>query len=103
MNYLAVDLYKRIELTLLHHTDLVVVGHLCACVRAAPAGVNSWCGRVVLPAPVLSLKCELFLDFSCVFHTACVCDHFTFSGVTTAHLRVAGTRQLACVLSHIGL
>lgn len=105
MNYLAVELYKRIEWGY-STTQICRLLAICVRVHATPAGLNSWWGHVVLPAPV----CHLSVISSCISDVfskhpvcVCVCDHSTFTAVTTAHLHVAGTRQLACVLSHIGL
>lgn len=77
-----------------HRTDLAVIGHLCAC-----SCYTSWTklmvGSCSASSSSLSLKCDLFLYFWCVFRTACVCvcDPSTFTAITTAHLHVAGTRD----------
>lgn len=91
MNYLAVDLYKRIEWS---YSTAQIWQLLAICVRvhATPAGLNSWWGHVVLPAPV----CHLSVISSCIsdaFSVQPVCDHSTFTAITTAHLHVAGTRD----------
>jgi len=56
-----------------HHTDLAVIGHLCACSCWTKLTVGSCSAS----SSSLSLKCDLFLYFWCVFQTSsvgvCVC------------------------------
>jgi len=96
MNHLAVELSKRVEWG---YSTTQIWRLLAICVRVH-AGLNSRWGHVVLPAPV----CHLSVISSCISDVffkrplwVCVCDHSTFTAVTTAHFHVAGTRQLFCL------
>lgn len=97
MNYLAVELYKRIEWGY-STTQICRLLAICVRVHATPAGLNSWWGHVVLPAPV----CHLSVISSCISdvfskHPVCVCDHSTFTAVTTAHLLVQDSWRVFCL------
>lgn len=89
MNYLAVDLYKRIEWSY-STTQIWRLLAICVRVHATPAGLNSWWGHVVLPAPV----CHLSVISSCIsdvfsVQPVCVCE------ITPLSLP---SQQLICML-----
>lgn len=68
LNYLAVELYKRIEWGY-STTQIWRLLGICVRVHATPAGLNSCSAS----SSSLSLKCDLFLYFWCVVQTLCVC------------------------------